>query len=315
MAEQQLGREHERHATEAKGMTETRRLFVSYATQDENYRIEFEQALSVMRRTGLVETWTFRGITPGENLDKAITSSINRADIIALLVSPAFLYSDYCWNVEMKRAVERHDKGEAILVPIIVRSCLWEDTPFARLNALPTDAKAVAEWSSRDEAWTSVARGVRKVIEQINSGGASASLQRIITAPESGTFQKDGAGFLTQDSVVRMVLSRVQGRQKAFEDPFLLLENSFQRTWIVATERVIACVLDDISKNQLYDPLRWQCLHRFALPVEVEAYKRKTGLIHLGPKHRDWLYSTRLHPDAAILKARVEFLLLQARSV
>jgi hypothetical protein len=283
------------------------RLFVSYATEDEDYRRQFEQALAGMRRAGLVETWTFREIAPGEDLDHAISSSLDRADIVALFVSPAFLDSDYCWDVEMKHAVERHDRGQAVLVPIVIRSCVWEDTPFARLNALPTDAKPVAEWASRDQAWTSVARGIRTVIERVNDG--SAPPRQILTAAKSGLLGRDAEGFLTAEAVLHLVLSRVQGRQRPLEQPILLFENSFQRTWLVITERVIGCVLDDIAKNKLYDPLRWECRHRFALPVEVEAYKRKTGLLHLGPEHRDWLYSTHLHPDPRRLKAELEFLL------
>jgi hypothetical protein len=101
----------------------------------------------------------------------------------------------------------------------------------------------------------------------------------------------------------------VQGNQRPITEPLLLLENSFQRTWLVFTDRVIACVLDDISKNELYDPFRWECRHGHALPVQVERYKNKVGLIHLGPDHTDWLYSIRLHPDPAHLKAEIEFLL------
>ncbi len=95
-----------------------KRLFLSYATEDEQYREQFDQALAGVRRAGLVSMWTFREIVPGADLDHAITTSIEQADIIALLVSPAFLASDYCWNVEMKRAVELYDAGKAALVPM-----------------------------------------------------------------------------------------------------------------------------------------------------------------------------------------------------
>jgi hypothetical protein len=284
-----------------------KRLFLSYATEDEQYREQFDQALAGVRRAGLVTMWTFREIAPGADLDHAITTSIEQADIIALLVSPAFLASDYCWNVEMKRAIELYDVGKTALVPIVVRSCVWEDAPFARLNALPKDARPVAEWPSRDEAWTSVVRGVRRLIEDSNRG---VKRTEPILAPRiSRGLQRDDNGFLTKEAVLHMVLSRVQGNQQPLAEPLLLLENSFQRTWLVFTERIIACVLDDISKNELYDPLRWECRHRHALPVQVERYKNKVGVIHLGPDHPDWLYSIRLHPDPAHLKAEIEFLL------
>jgi hypothetical protein len=259
-----------------------KRLFLSYATEDEQYREQFDQALAGVRRAGLLEMWTFREIPPGADLDHAITASIEQADIIALLVSPAFLASDYCWNVEMKRAIELHDAGKTSLVPIVVRSCVWDDAPFARLNALPKDARPIAEWPSRDEAWTSVVRGVRSLIEDSNRGTNRTG--PILAPRTSRGLRRDDRGFLTKEAVLHMVLSRVQGNQQPLAEPLLLLENSFQRTWLVFTERIVACVLDDISKNELYDPLRWECRHRHALPVQVERYKNKLGLIHLGPE-------------------------------
>jgi len=125
----------------------------------------------------------------------------------------------------------------------------------------------------------------------------------------AGAVARDDEGFLTSTSVGELVLARVQGRQRLRTAPILLFENSYQRTWLVVTERVVACVLDDIEKPSAYDPMRWQCRHRFALPVEVEPYKKTVGLIHLGPEHRDWLYSIRLHPDPARLSDEFEMLL------
>jgi hypothetical protein len=46
---------------------------------------------------------------------------LNRANVILLLISADFLASDYCYDVEMKRAMERHEAGEAIVIPIILR--------------------------------------------------------------------------------------------------------------------------------------------------------------------------------------------------
>jgi hypothetical protein len=44
----------------------------------------------------------------------------------------------------MKKALERHDNGEAIVVPIILRPCDWQSAPFGRLVALPKDGKPAA---------------------------------------------------------------------------------------------------------------------------------------------------------------------------
>ena len=83
---------------------------------------------------------------------------------------PDFLASDYCFDVEMKRALERHDRGETRVIPVIVRACDWTSSPFARLQALPKDAKPVTSWASRDQAWADVARGIRVAAEGMQLG-------------------------------------------------------------------------------------------------------------------------------------------------
>jgi hypothetical protein len=88
-------------------------------------------------------------------------------NVVLLLVSADFLASDFCYDKEMEVALSRHNKGEAVVVPIIIRPVDFEESPFAKLQALPTDAKPVTIWENRDEAWLSVARGIRKVCENI----------------------------------------------------------------------------------------------------------------------------------------------------
>src|SRR5262245_7019360 len=75
--------------------------------------------------------------------------------------------SDYCYDVEMSRAMERHQSGAARVVPVIARSVDLEGAPFATIQALPKDAKPVTSWPNRDEAWTDVAKGIRKLAETV----------------------------------------------------------------------------------------------------------------------------------------------------
>jgi hypothetical protein len=91
-------------------------------------------------------------------------------NIILLLISIDFINSEYCYDTEMERAMERHQKGEARVIPIILRSCLWQYAPFAKLQALPKDAKAVQSWSDRDEALTDIVDGIGKVAEELLEG-------------------------------------------------------------------------------------------------------------------------------------------------
>jgi hypothetical protein len=54
------------------------------------------------------------------------------------------LASDYCYSLEIKRALKRHETGEACVIPVILRSCDWKNTSFGKLAVLPTNGKPVA---------------------------------------------------------------------------------------------------------------------------------------------------------------------------
>lgn len=75
--------------------------------------------------------------------------------------------SGYCYDKEMKRALERHEGGEAVVIPVVVRDVNWKSAPFAKLQALPKDGKAVALWEDRDPAWRNVSEGIEKVAEDL----------------------------------------------------------------------------------------------------------------------------------------------------
>ena len=94
---------------------------------------------------------------------------MNSAGVILLMVSADFMASDYCWDVEMKRAMERHELGEAVVIPAILRAVDWHSAPFGKLQALPKDAKPVTSWPNQDEAFTDIAKGIRRAVEQLVS--------------------------------------------------------------------------------------------------------------------------------------------------
>lgn len=150
-----------------KGSTMSRpiSLFFSYAHEDEALRNELAKHLSIMRRQGVITDWYDRDITAGSEWADAIDDNLNKADIILLLVSPDFIASDYCYDVEMKRAIERHDAKEAVVIPVILRPTRWQNAPFSKLQALPKNAKPVTTWPDQDEALLYIAEAIQKVAE------------------------------------------------------------------------------------------------------------------------------------------------------
>src|SRR5438105_4373420 len=144
-------------------------VFYSYAHKDEALRNELEKHLSILHRRGLISSWHDRQIVAGTDWAESIDTHLETASLILLLVSSDFLASDYCYGIEMKRALERHQANEARVIPILLRPVDWDGAPFAHLQALPTGAKAITTWSNQDEAFTSVAAGIRRAIEDLSS--------------------------------------------------------------------------------------------------------------------------------------------------
>ncbi|WP_437628050.1 TIR domain-containing protein [Sorangium sp. So ce1151] len=148
------------------------RLFFSYSHRDEALRDELETHLALLKREGLLQSWHDRRIGAGDEWAGQIDRNLDEAEVILLLVSADFLASDYCFDKEMKRALARHDAGQARVIPVILRKTDWRSAPFARLLALPKDGRPVTLWQDRDEAWTDVALGIRSAIEglRVRSG-------------------------------------------------------------------------------------------------------------------------------------------------
>jgi hypothetical protein len=139
-------------------------VFISYAHEDEPLKDELLKHLAPLRRSGAIATWHDRDLNAGEPLPQ-IEAELDRADLVLLLLSIDYLASDELHDREMKRALERHADGRAKVIPILLRPiAIEQDTPFASLVMLPKDRRPVAGWSSRDEAWNDVVRGIRRAL-------------------------------------------------------------------------------------------------------------------------------------------------------
>lgn len=142
-------------------------VFVSYSHADEALRKELGKHLSVLERQSIIATWHDRMIGAGVEWEGAIDGRLNEARVILLLISADFIQSQYCYDVEMKRALERHHERSALVVPIILRAVSLKGTPFAKLQALPRDAKPVVTWPDRDSAFVDITDGLRNAIQDL----------------------------------------------------------------------------------------------------------------------------------------------------
>ena len=143
------------------------KVFFSYAHEDKDLCLRLQEHFSFLRREKKIVQWFDGEIKPGQEWRREIERRLDSADVILLLISAAFANSEFCYEVEMDRAMGRHDAGEAVVVPIILERCDWLSAPFARLQAIPGGDKAISDWTNVNTALYEVARGVREVVEDL----------------------------------------------------------------------------------------------------------------------------------------------------
>jgi hypothetical protein len=144
-------------------------IFISYDQEDEGLLKRLETHLVPLKRQGIINIWHDRNISAGTEWKKAISEHLNTAQIILLLISPDFMASEYLNSIEVDRAMERHERGDARVIPVLLKSSYWEIERFHKLKALPIDAKLKAtpvissRWHDEDEAFVNVVEGIHKV--------------------------------------------------------------------------------------------------------------------------------------------------------
>src|SRR5579859_3891784 len=141
------------------------RVFIGYSHADRKLRKKLEEHLGVLKHSREIVIWQDQEILPGDNWDDQIKTRLKEADVILLLVSASFFASQYCWEEEVQKAIERHKAGTARVIPIILRPVDWQYSLLGQLQALPTGAKPVTRWNDPDDAFEDMVRGIRKVVE------------------------------------------------------------------------------------------------------------------------------------------------------
>jgi len=147
-------------------------VFCCYAHEDEPLLNKLKTHLSPLQRQQLIHIWHDRDISAGAEWEQEIEKHLNTAHIILLLISPDFISSEYCYSTELKSALERHNQRKAIVIPVILRPSDWEDVSpgdfrLGQFQALPRDAFPVTRWDDRDDAFLDVAKGIKKVVQDL----------------------------------------------------------------------------------------------------------------------------------------------------
>ena len=142
------------------------KIFYCYAHEDRNLRDQLDKHMEFLRRSGKIVTWHDREILAGAEWKYEIDKHLKTSQIILLLVSPDFIKSDYCYGVKMQKALLMHRMSTARVIPIILRSVNWQETPIGKLQALPLGGKPVTAWRNCDEVLQSIIEEIQKVIHR-----------------------------------------------------------------------------------------------------------------------------------------------------
>src|SRR6266487_3735944 len=209
------------------------KLVYCYARKDKALREALDSHLSVLKHNYHVITWFDHEIGPGIDWEKEIDTQLNTAHIILLLVSPDFMASKYCYGVEMRRAIERHERGEAKVIPIILRPISWQDTPLGKLQGLPRNGKPVVDpsWGKRDYALHNVEKDLKAVIHNLISMPSASSVMPSLRAASAHLESENG-----QDLIVF--------KQRGQEDAY--------RKWVLAHRADGLIVVKDATRWHLH---------------------------------------------------------------
>lgn len=203
-------------------------LFFSYSHRDEQMRDELEIHLAMLKRQQVIETWHDRRISAGDELERSISRHLEEAHIILLLVSPYFLASHYCYDLEMTRAMERHELGEAHVIPIILQPCDWHSAPFGKLLATPQDGKPVAKYPNIHDAFLEITQSIRQAAQA--SAAPPSTMAQLSSIPSaSASFEQMDAAQFPRSSNLRLKRAFTEHDRDTFlEETFEYLARFFE---------------------------------------------------------------------------------------
>lgn len=209
-------------------------LVFSYSHVDEALRNELEKHLSPLKRMGKITTWHDRRINPGLEFERQIDHYFSEADIILLLISSDFIASDYCYQVEMTNAMERHKRAEAVVIPVILRECAWHQLPFGSIMAATIDGKPITKFASHDEGYVQVFDAVSRAIASMEAKKPQQSVHVSSPALGNPVYQPTETVLTPRSSNLSLPktftdLDKDRARREGFEYVARYFENSLDQ--------------------------------------------------------------------------------------
>lgn len=143
--------------------------FISYSHQDAALFRRLKAHLSYLPE---VNFWTDQEILAGDKWDAKILAELASAKVILLCVSAYFYCSNYIRTKELSHALERDRLGTALVIPVILKNCLWQADPaLSALSAVPLYGKPVQDWAPQEKGLTDACRRIRDKVHSFAKAG------------------------------------------------------------------------------------------------------------------------------------------------
>ena len=143
-------------------------IFIAYAKADEQLKNDLALHLKNLERQRKIRVWHDEKIQAGDNWEQEIHQNLAAAHIVLLLISHNFLASDFYDSHEMKLILERQEEGSVHVIPIVLSPVDWDGSYFKNLKALPKGATPISEWKNKNQAFLTVVKSIREVVDSLS---------------------------------------------------------------------------------------------------------------------------------------------------
>jgi len=245
-------------------------VFFSYSHKDEDLRDELSKHLAMLKRQHVITAWHDRRIGAGKEWENEIDEHLNTVDIILLLISSDFLASDYCYDVEVKTAMKRHDEGEARVIPVILRPVDLKGAPFGKLQVLPKDARPVTDWPNRDQAFLNVAQGIRVAAEELVLSQIRRLFASLATVERAGNWPN---AISLGERILKSLPDHLPEYQTARSKTAAAYVKRWSRCFDESLQDVFGCVRIKKKRHEDEEQIREQIMADLNRAIELDPEK------------------------------------------
>lgn len=174
--------------------------FISYSHNDSKMCDKFKTHLKYLEKLYNINCWYDGKIPVGGNIDKYVLTNLKKSDIIILLISPSYLSSYYCYDKELKIAIDKQKRDECVVIPVILHDFVRDNYPFSGLKYVPTDGKPIDKFRPQNNGYVDAVTGIRNLIQKFNDKKETLK-SSTISKPANATQNKKQNNIAHKDNV------------------------------------------------------------------------------------------------------------------